>query len=467
VFILVSAFFCAAFFASVSHAMPSFARQTGMNCNSCHIGFSPVPLFTRTGRIFSMRGYVRPNIREKMRAEGDTIDDLPQYGGDYLALNWNDFFAARVVTELVAGGKNNAGQKLDVVSNPLARMAFFYTGPITDWLGLWTEIGYLGNNQLNSVTTGQQGPTGLNLYAYDEFRLSTGWDLGPGTFFGMSFGNEHPNTVSQFNFPINYPDMWFFGQGGTGRSKNIANLSFHGLVNDTWWLQLAFVTGGENNSWSNGSNQYVAVGYNHFRKTQNDLWFIGEWYGGKDFPSIMTPVKNSFICPGACPPGVSDSTFSITNSAGFTSQPVAGAPVEKVKDFNSYKLRAEWAAADRGPHTWWAGISYHPMKQNFQSGGSVRRDMWGALVRYFYRRTYGFETFYYDNVKYTYTTPMGMKRDVYTRANYGIQLIWVPAMNVAMNFVFRPRTQNAVFSDQMNLFQGSGRAYNVHVEFNF
>src|SRR5438477_9993198 len=92
------------FIATETQAMPSFARQTGMVCNSCHIGTDNVPNFTRTGRLFAMRGYTRPVIREKLRTEGQAVDDVPQYGGDYLALNWNDFFAARLVSELAQGG---------------------------------------------------------------------------------------------------------------------------------------------------------------------------------------------------------------------------------------------------------------------------------------------------------------------------------------------------------------------------
>jgi hypothetical protein len=92
-----------------AQAMPSFARQTGMNCNSCHIGTDNVPNFTRTGRIFAMRGYVRPYVRERLRHDSDMVEDQPHYGGDYLALNWNDFFAARLISELVQGGHSNAG----------------------------------------------------------------------------------------------------------------------------------------------------------------------------------------------------------------------------------------------------------------------------------------------------------------------------------------------------------------------
>ena len=146
-----------------SDAMPSFARQTGMNCNSCHIGTDNVPNFTRTGRIFAMRGYTRPVVRERLRHDGTTVEDQPQYGGDYLSLNWNDFFSARLISEVLSQTTSTAGVKGDWTSRPLARMAFFYTGPITDWLGLWTEIGYLGNNSLNSVTTGSKAPSGCTM----------------------------------------------------------------------------------------------------------------------------------------------------------------------------------------------------------------------------------------------------------------------------------------------------------------
>src|SRR3982074_1383422 len=88
-----------------SQAMPSFARQTGMVCNSCHIGTDNVPNFTRTGRIFAMRVYTRPSIREKLRTDGQTADGQLQYGGDYLSLNWMDFFAARLVSEFAQQSK--------------------------------------------------------------------------------------------------------------------------------------------------------------------------------------------------------------------------------------------------------------------------------------------------------------------------------------------------------------------------
>src|SRR5689334_9411042 len=87
--------------------MPSYARQTGMDCNSCHIGFNNVPLFTRTGRLFIMKGFHQPNsIRGKLRQTGFDAqgNDTPEYGGNYLALNWNDFWSMRFISDFVDGG---------------------------------------------------------------------------------------------------------------------------------------------------------------------------------------------------------------------------------------------------------------------------------------------------------------------------------------------------------------------------
>ena len=451
-----------------SEAMPSFARQTGMNCNSCHIGTDNVPNFTRTGRIFAMRGYTRPVVRDRLRHDGTTVEDQPQYGGDYLSLNWNDFFSARLISELLSQTTSNAGVKGDWTSRPLARMAFFYTGPITDWLGLWTEIGYLGNNSLNSVTTGSTGPTGLNLYAYDEFRLSTGMDLAPGTFIGMSYGNELPNVVTQWVFPAGLPDMWSNGQGGTGRFKEIAALSFHGLFDDRYWAQVALVSGDDNLSWSGGKyNFFTTFAFNMFRQTRNDLWFALESYWGKDSSSQMTQKKNSFICPGTCPTGVTDSTLSITNQKGGTNGLIVGAPTEVVSKFQSHKLRVEHSVADQGLHSWIVSGVYHWGTENFESGGKTDRAILGFYARYFYNRTYGFYTTLWKDLKYDYTTPAGVKRGTYQKPNFSITALWNPAMNFSTHLTYNPRTQNRVFDDQRNLYQGDGKTFNLGFEYNF
>ena len=207
---------------------------------------------------------------------------------------------------------------------------------------------------------------------------------------------------------------------------DMANLSAFMFYDDRLYLQVAGVTGADNTNWSDGNNFYANVSYDWFRKTRNDLWLIGEYYGGTDFPSIMTRTKDSFLCPGICPPGVTDQNFSISNSPG---EVIVNAPVEQVEDFDSFRLSLEHSAADRGAHTWYAATTFLTMTQNFESGAKVEDTQVGAYLRYFYERTYGVEVYVRDHLKYEYTTPAGLKRDTYTKPNYGITLLWYPAMN--------------------------------------
>jgi hypothetical protein len=450
-----------------AEAVPAFARQTGMNCNSCHIGtYYIVPNFTRTGRLFAMRGYQVPYIREQLHAEGDTgnANEHDKYGGDYLELNWTDFFSARLISEIARGGENASGKSLDTRSSPINRMALFFTGAITDWLGVWTEIGYLGNNSLRSVTPGRQNEqSGVNFFAYDEYRINASWDFGKNSFFGFSMGNEHPNVGPQFQYPLPLPDLWSNGQGGVGRSMDMANLSAFLFYDDRWYFQLAGVTGADNTNWSDGNNYYANVSYDWFRKTRNDLWLIAEYYGGNDFPSIMTATKDSFLCPDNCPPGVTDQNFSISNTPGDV---IVNAPVERVQDFDSFRLSLEHSAADRGSHTWYAAATVLTMTQNFESGAKVEDTQMGAYLRYFWQRTYGVEVFVRDHLKYEYTTPAGLKRDTYTKPNYGVTLLWYPAMNVDFWLNFTPRVQNIVFDDQRELYNDKASSFVLGFEYN-
>jgi hypothetical protein len=456
------------FLATESQAMPSFARQTGMVCNSCHIGTDVVPNFTRTGRLFAMRGYTRPMIREKLRQDGLTTDGEPQYGGDYISLNMLDFFAMRMVSEFVQQAKLN-GEWQTATSRPMARVAMFYTGPITDWLGLWNELAYLGNNSINSVTVGNTGPTGLNFYAYDEFRLSTSRAIGSNSFVGMSFGNEPGDVVTQFVFPIGIPRMFSLGQGGVGRFMEMATLSFHGLFDDRLWLQFAPNTGVTNNRIGDGWQQYYAIAYNLFRQTENDLWLGLEYSRGNDNASILTPTKSSFICPTTCPAGVTDSQLSFSNTLG--GRPVAGAPVERVDKFRTYSWRVEWAVADRGPHTWLAMLQGSGTKQDYVSGASAKRNLAGAYIRYFFMRTYGIEAAIYRDFNYKYTTPTGNEVDFGKFTGKVLQLMWNPAMNVSFHLRWTPNARQAVYTEGSSagipLSPNVTSSYNIGMEYSF
>ena len=456
------------FLATESQAVPAFARQTGMVCTTCHIGQDNVPNFTRTARIFQMRGYFTPTIRERIRGDGQTIEGEPQYGGDYLSVNMMDFFSARFVSELAQQSKVN-GVKSDVTSTPAARMSMFFTGPITDWLGLWTEIGYLANNSINSVTVGNTGPTNENTFAFDEFRLATSRQINENSFIGASIGNEPGDVVTEFVFPIGVPRFFSLGQGGVGKAATMSTLSLHGFFNDQFWAQFAAQSGVTNNSFSNGWQQYYSFAWNALRQTENDLWLGVEYSHGNDNASILTPTKSSFICPTTCPAGVTDSSLSFTNTLG--GRPVAGAPVEVVDKFDTYSWRIEHTAADRGPHSWVAMIQGNGTKQDYRSGASAKRDIIGVYLRYYYLRTYGFYASYYKDFKYEYTSPSGQKTDFGKTDGSNITLLWSPAMNFSVHLAYNFPQENAIYypSGSTGTPPASVKAssWNLGFEYNF
>jgi hypothetical protein len=464
-----AAFVCALpFLATESQAVPAFARQTGMVCTTCHIGQDNVPNFTRTARIFQMRGYFTPTIRERIRGDGQTIEGEPQYGGDYLSVNMMDFFSARFVSELAQQSKVN-GVKSDVTSTPAARMSMFFTGPITDWLGLWTEIGYLANNSLNSVTVGNTGPTNENTFAFDEFRLATSRTINEDSFIGASIGNEPGDVVSEFLFPLGIPRFFSLGQGGVGKEATMSTLSLHAFLNDQFWVQFAAQSGVTNNSFSNGWQQYYAFGWNALRQTENDLWLAIEYSHGNDNASILTPTKSSFICPTTCPAGVTDSSLSFTNTLG--GRPVAGAPVEIVDKFDTYSWRIEHTAADRGPHSWVAMIQGNGTKQDYKSGASAKHDLVGVYLRYYYLRTYGFQASYYKDLKYEYTTPGGVTTDVGKHDGSNLVLLWSPAMNFSVHLNYNFPQSNSVYNANgattTPISSSKVESWNLGFEYNF
>jgi len=288
------------------------------------------------------------------------------------------------------------------------------------------------------------------------------------SFIGLSLGNEPGDVVTQFVFPTGIPRFFSLGQGGTGKFKEMSTLSLHAFLNDSLWLQFAPNTGVTNNSWSNGWQQYYAVAYDMFRKTDNDLWLVLEYGTGNDNASILTPVKSSFICPGTCPTGVSDASLSFTNTLG--GRAVSGAPLEVVDKFHTYSWRAEWDVADRGPHSFVAMIQGDGTKQDYKSGAHAKRDLVGAYIRYFFLRTYGVQASYAHDFHYTYTSPTGLEYDFGKNNAKNIALLWNPAMNVSFHLNYTPNSQNAVFTNPVT---GVGPAkttsssWNIGVEYNF
>lgn len=468
-----------------ANAMPSYARQTGLDCNSCHIGFQAVPYFTRTGRLFIMRGFHQPNsVHGKFRETGFDAkgDETPEYGGNYLALNWEDFFAARFITQLASGGYSAGSGKRDVTSNPGNRLAFYFTGPVTDWLGVWTEFGYLGNQSLKaantSTTAGQTPgqPTNVNFYAYDEYRLTASKMVGDGSsFIAMAYGNEYPDAINEFVFPNTQVRPFSYGQGGVGNEYSTANYSFYGFWNNSILTQYSLISGDSDASFSNGHNNYIALAYDgvpgtgdKFRRESNDVWWVLDTVWGNNVGSQVNPTTTSFNCTAACPAGVHSLGFSNSLGSNWVTlgdlKSVNGTGYETVDTSHAYRLTVQQSVADMGNNSWYQSVALAGANQDYVSGASSKATKLGYQIRYFYNRTYGFEFFVNKTLTFDYTTPAGVEYSAYAPVNWGLTALWVPAMNINVALSYSP-SHTPVLNEAD--YKSGGYSWNFLVDFGF
>jgi hypothetical protein len=470
------------FWLSVANAMPSYARQTGMDCNSCHIGFDSVPYFTRTGRLFIMRGFHQPNsVRGKLRETGFDAagNDTPEYGGNYLALNWTDFWSMRMISTFISdsGGPNGKGK---ATSTPVSRISMFFTGPITDWLGLWTEIGYLGNNAFNSVQNTNAGyPTNLNVFADDEYRLTASRMIGPDSFIAAAFGSEYPDAINEFVFPTYLQTPFNYGQGGIGKEYETGAFSFYGFFHNHFFIQYSPITGDYDNSWSNGHNNYFMIAYDGipgtgdaFNIESNDLWWTFESVWGNNVGSMVNPYKTSFICTGTCPAGITDSdnALSFTSTLGSNLPEISdlktvnGTGIETSNNSDAFKLSVQSSVADRGNNSWYAAVDVDGIHQSYVSGAKAQQDGFGAGIRYFYNRTYGFEVGVHKDFSYSYWDSSDVKYTVSTPVGWNINFLWVPAMNMNIALTYS-RSQPSVIYAADN--PGQSYSYSLLLDYGF
>jgi len=123
----------------VAHAVPSYARQTGMACSTCHTVF---PELTPFGREFKLNGYVLDNMKQ---IKGITVERTE-------TMSLNQIPPLSLMAQI---SYNHTSQAVPDTTNPLAhaqageadfpqQVSFFYAGKIADGLGAFMQLTYSG-----------------------------------------------------------------------------------------------------------------------------------------------------------------------------------------------------------------------------------------------------------------------------------------------------------------------------------
>ncbi len=124
--VLFLAAFAYSFMPTTSQAVPSFARQTGMDCAACHTSF---PELTPFGREFKLNGYT---LGERQFLP---IAAMMQFSDTYISKSRDNTGAQQVLRE--------GDPQFDL-------MSIFISGKLTDYAGMFMQWTYSNNSDQNA-----------------------------------------------------------------------------------------------------------------------------------------------------------------------------------------------------------------------------------------------------------------------------------------------------------------------------
>jgi hypothetical protein len=115
---------------TTAHAVPSYARQTGMPCSACH---TTPPELTPFGRSFKINGYTLTGMQQ--------IEAQSQGTATGLKLNEIPPLSAMFITSYTQTAKSQPGVQNDDTSFP-QEMSLFFAGEITPHIGSFLQMTY-------------------------------------------------------------------------------------------------------------------------------------------------------------------------------------------------------------------------------------------------------------------------------------------------------------------------------------
>jgi hypothetical protein len=318
-------------------AVPSFARQTGMTCNQCHVSFgAPVPNFTFTGKKFRMNGYRMPFVAEKIEAGEPGVSNGKRLAMPlipYLSFRYQSQFAAQ--SKAPASPTNPDPEASPISSNPTNRLSFFPGGALGDNFGLWVELYLTPDGSQTREWT-------LGLFSFDEYDLRAVKITDTNTF-GLSFSNQSIREVSGFGpWPTITSNLSRGGFGGWSH-PNRGNFFAYGFWGDRLLTVIGASPGDDNLTWDRRNFQ-AQVAYALKNSDENELWLnVMTQFGNDAIPVLSNTSPNA------------QRTWTYNDIVqGITATRGAGASAylsEDIGDFTRIEPEIRYSFIDRGPHS--------------------------------------------------------------------------------------------------------------------
>ncbi|MDE2089243.1 MAG: cytochrome C, partial [Gammaproteobacteria bacterium] len=200
-----------------AHAVPSFARQTGLACEVCHTIY---PELTPFGRLFKLNGYTLTGLRQ-----------IEEGGTSPLKINEVPPLSAMLQIAMTNTSKAQPNTQNNDVEFP-EQLSFFFAGEISPRMGSFMQITY--DHQSDHFTLDNTD------IRYADHTMIGGKD----TIYGLTLNNnptvEDPwNSTPAWGFPWAASDVAPTPAAATlvdgTLAQNVAGLGGYTLWDNQWY----------------------------------------------------------------------------------------------------------------------------------------------------------------------------------------------------------------------------------------
>jgi hypothetical protein len=382
---------------SVANAnVPAYVRQTGLTCNQCHMTWTPNPDMTFTGTKFRVNGYRTPWVAEKIEAGEEGA-----LNGRRLVLGVDGYLSYHMRSLLLTQSKPASDPRLPepdanaVSTQPFQSLAWDFTGPITENIGIWTE--WYSTQQTEAPAGNTYGPVDN-----DEYDVKMTFNPGDGSNI-ISFGLD--------NQPYTSPFFGAFSSGVASSQGNSVHMSGTAWLKDRVALGFMVAPGQGEDSEArfdyDRMNYGLNVAYLPLNTDALYLMFSGYLMTGND----LQPIGNVR--------GVS----SLNAGRNYVN--------EDLGDATRFLLDIRFGALDRGPWSWTSSTGFSNESETRADGSEVKNVAVATSWRFFYERTWGLLFNVNKRLTYEFTDATGVVHDIPNDMGFGAGLVYRQAMNFA------------------------------------
>lgn len=220
-----------AMLAPAAHAVPSFARQTGMTCEACHTVY---PELNHFGRMFKANGYTLDNLRQVrgITAKKEEMLDLSGLPPISAMIQVSDTQLAKPLPD---GTDANSRSQSGTAGFP-QQLSLFYAGKIAPHIGAFMQLTY-------SNDAGTIGIDNTDL----RFSNSTVFGDDNSLIYGLTLNNNPTvqdlwNSTPAFGFPYASTNAGVSPLAGTqidgALAQDIAGITAYAMWNEALYAEL-------------------------------------------------------------------------------------------------------------------------------------------------------------------------------------------------------------------------------------